>query len=83
MFRHSEIHRLLSERRQRQQQEEDRGSRHIGSGGQDQQRRRRFDDEVPREQEQVDTLMYDEQPSSEAATDNGQPKKFMWPQLGP
>ena len=82
MFRHSEIHRLLSERRQKQRREEERSSE-CSNAGDHNIRRRRFDDEVPQVQEQVDTLVYDEAPSSEPLLDNKKPKAFLWPRLGP
>ena len=80
MFRHSEIQRLLSKRRQARSHQEDEDKR-------ERQRQRKMHraphfDDPGKQNNRVDTLSYDDEPSAETAQDVAQGRKFLWPKLG-
>ncbi|EXJ74210.1 uncharacterized protein A1O5_02505 [Cladophialophora psammophila CBS 110553] len=84
MFRHSEIQRLLSEKRAAKVKEETKIKMKESSGASPvtrEPRKRRFEDEPAATQFGVDTLTYDEEPDTRAASIPVE-KKFLWPVLG-
>lgn len=81
MFRHSEIHRLLSQRKQRRKQEQEQHSpqdSHRFEGS----RKRRFEDDDLPHPKQAETLVYDEEANVSATEAGNGTKVFLWPKLG-
>lgn len=81
MFRHSEVHRLLSQRKQRRRQEEERNSLQDSRRPEGLRKRKFEDDNLP-QQDLVETLVYDEEVTVSAAEPGNGTKVFLWPKLG-
>ncbi|EXJ57143.1 hypothetical protein A1O7_07488 [Cladophialophora yegresii CBS 114405] len=83
MFRHSEIQRLLNERRAAREKDETRMDMEAGRGSSvtRNSRKHRFYDEPSTNHQNVDALVYDEQPESQSVL-NAAEKEFLWPVLG-
>ncbi|KIW65723.1 hypothetical protein PV04_07950 [Phialophora macrospora] len=83
MFRHSEIHRLLTKRRAAREKDETRPKTDAGRGFSVTQnaRKRRFHDDPSTDHPNVDALVYDDQPQSHSVSTAAE-KKFLWPVLG-